>query len=74
MGTANKSTVEGIQAAVKSARDLTPQVCSLDMYVCVGTVSEYTQLSAYARATLRAHNCVLGHQPQDQVSRGIQTF
>ncbi|RXN38634.1 vinculin isoform X2 [Labeo rohita] len=26
VGTANKSTVEGIQAAVKSARDLTPQV------------------------------------------------
>lgn len=29
VGTANKSTVEGIQAAVKSARDLTPQVWSL---------------------------------------------
>uniref|UniRef100_A0A672KRE7 Vinculin n=1 Tax=Sinocyclocheilus grahami TaxID=75366 RepID=A0A672KRE7_SINGR len=28
VGTANKSTVEGIQAAVKSARDLTPQVTS----------------------------------------------
>ncbi|XP_052426110.1 vinculin-like isoform X2 [Carassius gibelio] len=28
VGTANKSTVEGIQAAVKSARDLTPQVVS----------------------------------------------
>lgn len=27
VGTANKSTVEGIQAAVKSTRDLTPQVC-----------------------------------------------
>lgn len=26
VGTANKSTVEGIQAAVKSTRDLTPQV------------------------------------------------
>lgn len=26
VGTANKSTVEGIQAAVKSARELTPQV------------------------------------------------
>uniref|UniRef100_A0A672G335 Vinculin n=1 Tax=Salarias fasciatus TaxID=181472 RepID=A0A672G335_SALFA len=28
VGTANKSTVEGIQAAVKSTRDLTPQVVS----------------------------------------------
>nr|XP_020646921.1 vinculin isoform X1 [Pogona vitticeps] len=28
VGTANKSTVEGIQATVKSARDLTPQVVS----------------------------------------------
>ncbi|XP_026109289.1 vinculin-like isoform X3 [Carassius auratus] len=28
VGTANKSTVEGIQAAVKSSRDLTPQVTS----------------------------------------------
>uniref|UniRef100_A0A671RYB7 Vinculin n=1 Tax=Sinocyclocheilus anshuiensis TaxID=1608454 RepID=A0A671RYB7_9TELE len=28
VGTANKSTVEGIQTAVKSARDLTPQVVS----------------------------------------------
>ncbi|KAG9345921.1 hypothetical protein JZ751_007735 [Albula glossodonta] len=28
VGTANKSTVEGIQAAVKSARELTPQVVS----------------------------------------------
>ncbi|XP_062381648.1 vinculin b [Sardina pilchardus] len=28
VGTANKTTVEGIQAAVKSARDLTPQVVS----------------------------------------------
>ncbi|KAA0724874.1 Vinculin Metavinculin [Triplophysa tibetana] len=28
VGTANKSTVEGIQAAVKSARELTPQVIS----------------------------------------------
>lgn len=27
VGTANKSTVEGIQATVKSARELTPQVC-----------------------------------------------
>ncbi|MEQ2167804.1 hypothetical protein GOODEAATRI_007781 [Goodea atripinnis] len=27
VGTANKSTVEGIQASVKSTRDLTPQVC-----------------------------------------------
>lgn len=27
VGTANKNTVEGIQAAVKSTRDLTPQVC-----------------------------------------------
>nr|XP_054605740.1 vinculin-like [Nothobranchius furzeri] len=27
VGTANKSTVEGIQAAVKSTRDLMPQVC-----------------------------------------------
>lgn len=27
VGTANRSTVEGIHAAVKSARDLTPQVC-----------------------------------------------
>lgn len=35
VGTANKSTVEGIQAAVKSARGLTPQVCSLDMHVCM---------------------------------------
>lgn len=26
VGTANKSTVEGIQATVKSARELTPQV------------------------------------------------
>ena len=26
VGTANKTTVEGIQAAVKSTRDLTPQV------------------------------------------------
>lgn len=31
VGTANKSTVEGIQASVKTARELTPQVnfCSL---------------------------------------------
>lgn len=28
VGTANKSTVEGIQAAVKSTRDLTPQVAT----------------------------------------------
>ena len=27
VGTANKTTVEGIQATVKSARELTPQVC-----------------------------------------------
>lgn len=39
VGTANKSTVEGIQAAVKSTRDLTPQVCHscvfLSVFVCV---------------------------------------
>lgn len=39
VGTANKSTVEGIQAAVKSTRDLTPQVChrlvSLSVSVCI---------------------------------------
>ena len=35
VGTANKSTVEGIQAAVKSARELTPQVCQS---VCVSCV------------------------------------
>ncbi|KAM6105973.1 LOW QUALITY PROTEIN: vinculin [Pterocles gutturalis] len=29
VGTANKTTVEGIQATVKSARELTPQVCFL---------------------------------------------
>lgn len=29
VGTANKTTVEGIQATVKSARELTPQVCVL---------------------------------------------
>lgn len=29
VGTANKTTVEGIQATVKSARELTPQVCAL---------------------------------------------
>lgn len=39
VGTANKSTVEGIQAAVKSARDLTPQVC---LRVMLGTVYIYT--------------------------------
>ena len=37
VGTANKSTVEGIQAAVKSTRDLTPQVrprfCGIDLFV-----------------------------------------
>lgn len=27
VGTANKTTVEGIHAAVKHARELTPQVC-----------------------------------------------
>lgn len=31
VGTANKTTVEGIQATVKSARELTPQVCFLSL-------------------------------------------
>lgn len=38
VGTANKSTVEGIQAAVKSARGLTPQVC---LRVKLGIVYTY---------------------------------
>lgn len=32
VGTANKSTVEGIQASVKTARELTPQVISHSIY------------------------------------------
>lgn len=32
VGTANKSTVEGIQASVKTARELTPQVTSHSIY------------------------------------------
>ncbi|KAF3853680.1 hypothetical protein F7725_014368 [Dissostichus mawsoni] len=35
VGTANKSTVEGIQAAVKSTRDLTPQVCDGLVFISV---------------------------------------
>lgn len=31
MGTANKTTVEGIHAAVKHARELTPQVLLFDL-------------------------------------------
>lgn len=36
VGTANKSTVEGIQAAVKSTRDLTPQVCHCSDHLPLG--------------------------------------
>lgn len=37
MGTANKSTVEGIHAAVKHARELTPQVLVLVLVLMIGT-------------------------------------
>lgn len=38
VGTANKSTVEGIHAAVKHARELTPQVpLCVCVYVCFVT-------------------------------------
>lgn len=52
MGTANKSTVEGIHASVKSARELTPQVL---MFVVSGihtiTYSDLKHAATRARHT-----------------------
>lgn len=37
VGTANKSTVEGIQASVKTARELTPQVTLSSLFISVSS-------------------------------------
>lgn len=64
VGTANKTTVEGIQATVKSARELTPQVCFLSLKGLLkglGTTSvEFSLCLCYQRQMLiPARNIVL---------------
>lgn len=60
VGTANKTTVEGIQATVKSARELTPQVCVLSLGGLGMTSVELSLCLCYQRKMLiPARNIVL---------------
>lgn len=54
VGTANKSTVEGIQASVKTARELTPQVKLCSLLVSVSSRSIY-QMKLILDALLGLH-------------------